>query len=103
MLIHYFFFGDSAQRPVSIPEGFQYFDTTLKKPTWWDGINWVDVNNDNIDFKKIGAFNDKPSSPSIGFQYFCTDRQTSEGATNGIMIYHKGDNIWMDALGRVVS
>ena len=35
--------------------------------------------------------------------YFCTDKQTTEGASNGIMIYHKGNNVWVDALGRVVS
>lgn len=50
-----------------------------------------------------GKYADKPSEPSVGFQYYCTDRQTSEGASNGIMIYHKGNNIWVDALGRVVS
>lgn len=35
--------------------------------------------------------------------YFCTDKQTTEGITNGIMIYYKGDSVWVDALGRVVS
>lgn len=37
------------------------------------------------------------------FTYFCTDKQTSEGSTNGIMIYHKGGNVWVTALGRVIS
>lgn len=50
-----------------------------------------------------GLFSDKPKKPLIGFNYFCTDKQTTEGVTNGIMIYHKGDNVWVDALGRVVS
>lgn len=57
------------------------------------------------EIKKEGLFSQKPA-PSlnlpIGFSYFCTDRQTSEGASNGIMIYYKGDNVWVDALGRVV-
>lgn len=52
---------------------------------------------------KSGTFADKPTKASIGFAYFCTDKQTSEGATNGITIYYKGNNIWVDALGRVVN
>ena len=53
--------------------------------------------------KYSGTFSQKPSNPSIGFSYLCTDRQTAEGATNGTMIYYKGGNIWIDALGRIVS
>lgn len=59
--------------------------------------------NDLYDIGYSGDFSEKPLSPKIGFAYFCTDRQTTEGATNGIMIYHKGNNMWVDALGRVVS
>lgn len=53
-----------------------------------------------------GKFNDKPLASTgikVGFQYYCTDRLTTEGASYGIMIYHKGNNVWIDALGRVVS
>lgn len=50
-----------------------------------------------------GLFADKPVNVEIGYPYFCTDKQTTEGSTNGIMIYHKGDNIWVDALGRVIE
>ena len=56
---------------------------------------------------KSGTFDQKPTSSEhsiqVGFAYFCTDRQTTEGSNNGIMIYHKGNDIWVDALGRVVS
>lgn len=52
---------------------------------------------------KSGTFDNKPTGISVGYAYFCTDRQTSEGTTDGIMIYYKGNNIWVDALGRVVS
>ena len=58
------------------------------------------------DIKHSGTFLEKPTSEQgirVGFVYFCTDRQTTEGSTNGIMIYHKGDNVWVDALGRIVS
>ena len=53
--------------------------------------------------KTEGAFSNKPKSPKIGYSYFCTDKQTVEGATDGIMIYHKGDDVWVDALGRVIE
>lgn len=34
--------GSTKQRPTLINAGFQYFDTTLKKPIWWTGTGWVD-------------------------------------------------------------
>lgn len=61
---------------------------------------------DNINIDNYGLFDDKPTKEqgiSIGFAYFCTDKQTSEGSTNGIMIYYKGDGVWVDALGRTVE
>lgn len=51
----------------------------------------------------FGNYQSKPTNAEIGSSYFCTDRQTSEGASNGIMIYYKGNNVWVDALGRVIS
>ena len=53
-----------------------------------------------------GTFEQKPTAEQgveIGFAYFCTNKQTEEGTTNGIMIYYKGADVWVDALGRVVS
>ena len=35
--------GISSQRPtLSLTVGQMYFDTTLKKPIWYDGTAWVD-------------------------------------------------------------
>ena len=35
--------GTTQQRPSdTIYIGFQYFDTTLNKPIWWTGTNWID-------------------------------------------------------------
>mgnify|MGYP007013881522 CR=1 FL=1 len=50
-----------------------------------------------------GAYADRPTSPNVGQMYFCTDKQTTEGATNGIPIYYKGNSVWVDALGRTIS
>ncbi|MCG0942909.1 putative Prophage Lp2 protein 53 [Lactiplantibacillus plantarum] len=35
--------GDTASRPTGISTGYQYFDTSLNKPIWYTGKNWVDV------------------------------------------------------------
>lgn len=69
---------------------------------WTLDDNWKTI-NDTPDFNTFGAFLYKPELPPVGFAYFCTDRQTAEGVTNGIMIYHKGNNIWVDALGRLIE
>ena len=52
-----------------------------------------------------GTFNNRPNDSEcyIGKAYFCTDRQTIEGEENGIMIYYKGDGIWVDSLGRTIT
>ena len=42
--------GTTDERPVSgILTGFQYFDTDLGKPVWWNGEYWVDANGENPD------------------------------------------------------
>ena len=51
-----------------------------------------------------GPFIGKPTNDLyLGRPYFCQDKQTSEGGVPGIMIYYKGNNVWVDALGRVVQ
>ena len=50
-----------------------------------------------------GTWEQKPPAPKVGFAYFCTDRQTTEGAKNGIVIYYAGNGTWVDALGRIVE
>lgn len=98
-------YGSTTQRPSNVAVNFQYFDTTLNKPIWWNSTKWVDSEGNDADSTPItsGTFANKPTGVDVGYAYFCTDRQTTEGATNGIMIYYKGSNTWVDALGRVVS
>ena len=36
--------GTRSQRPTVIQVGYQYFDTTLQKPVWYNGSGWVDSN-----------------------------------------------------------
>lgn len=49
-----------------------------------------------------GAFANVPTSPSVGQMYYCTDKQTEEGATDGIIIVYNGTS-WVDALGRTIT
>lgn len=67
---------------------------------------WYMANTLKEGISTVGSFSQKPIASSgipSGFAYFCTDKKSSEGTENGIMIYHKGGDVWVDALGRVVS
>ena len=72
------------------------------------GSKWEEFNDELLykpDIRVKGTFAQKPvSSQGIyqGFSYFCTDKQTTEGSRNGIMIYYVGDDTWTDALGRYI-
>lgn len=35
--------GTTAARPTTRSISYMYFDTTLGKPIWWNGTNWVDA------------------------------------------------------------
>ena len=39
--------GTTEQRPTltASDEGFQYYDTTLHEPIWWNGTQWIDGTN----------------------------------------------------------
>lgn len=72
----------------------------------WNGKKWCLIDSYYRELNKIGTFSEKPlSSTGIkeGFQYFCTDKQSPESSEQGLMIYHKGNNVWVDSLGRVVD
>lgn len=69
-------------------------------------INYNNCKVVNYSINNSGTYDNKPlpnQGISVGFGYFCTDKQTLEGTTNGIMIYYRGEGVWVDALGRVVS
>lgn len=98
-------YGQTSERPTDIRIGTMYTDTTLNKPIWWNGSEWIDSEGNDVDLTPItsGIFVNKPTGVDVGYAYFCTDKQTTEGTTNGIIIYHKGGGVWVDALGRVVE
>lgn len=62
--------GTTQQRPNSnIYIGFQYFDTTLNKPIWWNNTNWVDKDGNPADAHKQGTNTERPTNVDIGFIY----------------------------------
>lgn len=72
-------------------------------PSWYNGTEYIDANGISINKKKTGIFAQKPTGVPVGFPFFCTDKQTIEGQSDGIMLYHKGGDVWVDGLGRVIS
>ncbi len=91
-----------------IEEKYTEIDLTGAIITSRDGIpvTYTDESIRRSDSLLFGSFWTKPTEEdgiSIGFPYFCTDRQTTEGARNGIVIYYAGNGTWVDALGRTVE
>lgn len=41
-------YGTTQNRPTYTSIGEQYFDTTLSKPIWYNGSNWVDSTGINV-------------------------------------------------------
>lgn len=50
-------------------KGYQYFDTDLLKPIWWNGVSWIDSFGNPDDAKKQGTTEERPSSVQIGYIY----------------------------------
>lgn len=113
-------YGTTANAPTNLTtsndRGYQYFNTSTGKPNIWNGTAWLESDGVIAGTLRSGTFAAKPTYTDnklyVGFKYFCTNKQTAEGTTNGIEIIYKGtdrtdpDNpvdIWVDALGRVVS
>lgn len=99
--------GKTGDRPI-LNEYYtcRYYDTDHKCYFSFYNNAWYKEDYIQESTKRSGTFSQKPfASTGIpnGFSYFCTDKQTTEGASDGIMIYHKGGDVWVDALGRVVS
>lgn len=100
------FLNASSITDENIPNEFQLFifDTKTKKIKHKFNNLWYDCMGNDSELKTYGTFANKPTeNVPISFSYFCTDKKTEESKSNGIMIYYKGNNIWVDALGRVVE
>ena len=105
------YFDSNINIGTELPDytGYNYtdviFDKNKNKLSAWDGEKWITYSPEIIDAKVSGPYSSRPISNDIkvGYSYYCTDKQTTEGSRDGIMIYYAGDNTWVDALGRIVS
>lgn len=77
--------GVTADRPTSPPTGWQYYDTTIGRPIWWNGSSWLDPR-----VEQSGLTAARPASPATGQVYFDT--------TLGKPIWWNGTG-WVDATG----
>lgn len=67
-------------------DGFQYYNTEIKKSFRWVGDNWYEYDAEVAYIKRSGSFSSKPIPSNIGFQYFNTDTHK--------MITWDGDKWW---------
>lgn len=75
------FYTEGNERCAGLPEGrptltnkvsdkgYQYFDTGLLKPIWWNGVSWIDSFGNPADANKQGTTEKRPSSVQIGYIY----------------------------------
>ena len=91
----------------SFKEGQILFHREYRQLSTWNGLYWVGYPEVIMGTPMYGNFLDRPTVSAynipIGFRYFCIDKKTSEGNTEGIEIIHKGNDVWVDALGRIVE
>lgn len=68
-------FGTTNQKPSLSEEdtGFQYYDITINKPVWWNGIEWINGEGNSSDLINRGPTSQRPTNAPEGFRYFDTD------------------------------
>lgn len=59
----------SETRPTNVFEGFECYDSTLKKKILWNGKIWVNLDGTSLDLKKSGTTSERPINADIGFIY----------------------------------
>ena len=64
-------YNSSSNRPKDYfaITGQFFFDTTLKKPLWWNGSIWIDSNKNPADAKNQGTTAERPTGVQIGYVY----------------------------------
>jgi hypothetical protein len=40
--------GTTANRPTGVPVGYQYYDSTLSKPVWYNSAVWKDASGTTV-------------------------------------------------------
>lgn len=99
--------GTTAERPTeNIKKGDTYYNTDTDRTEIYRGSYWQTEDGISVNARKSGTFAQKPTSSDnipLGFSYYCTDKRSEESSEDGLIIYYKGSNKWIDALGRIIS
>ena len=77
--------GETNERPINVFDtdaGHMYFDTTLNKPVWWDGKEWIDY---SLDRESIIGSNSEVKS--LGYKVLSSNKSFAEQVTKANMIY----------------
>ena len=55
--------------------GYQFFDTALGRPIYWNGTKWVEEDGATAGVRRSGSWVEAPAAADIyiGFKYFATD------------------------------
>jgi hypothetical protein len=69
--------GSTANRPTIVSVGFRYFDTTLGKPIWYNGTDWVDTLGNAVDTE----YQTKVTGTTGNFAEFDADGNLVGGAS----------------------
>lgn len=59
--------------PTYTEVGDFYFNTTINKPVWWDGTEWIDGIGTTVGTSTYGPTASRPTNVPEGFVYFDTD------------------------------
>lgn len=107
--------GTTAERPTGLTladAGFQYYDTTLTYPIYWDGYEWVDVTGAPADAKKKGLLSQRPDARNtyipVRYMYMWEkveyDEITGGDVATGevVPIFWTGQD-WRDSTGEFVA
>ena len=106
--------GLTTARPSAPSTGQCFFDTTLGKPIWWNGTEWI---NTEVELRTAGTWSQRPNADGTvlenGFQFFLLEStpdtdpegQPIESITgNGKPIWWIQDSQkWVDAFGNTVT
>lgn len=97
-----------AEIDIACASGKRVYRKDLKEVTIFvdNSVGWRAYDGVRVDTKRMGLFQEKPEASNDikeGFVYFCTDKKSPESIQNGLSIYYRGNNVWVDSLGRIVD
>lgn len=101
------YMGDVPPTTGATDVGLLNYRPSLGRIVFRGNLTFIEYDGVTAGTARSGLFANKPTVESnfiyVGFMYFCVDKSTTEGSVNGIPIFHKGNNVWVDSLGRIVS